>query len=46
MISMAHPDNAASRRVMVKVGLAITWGERRWEERDMDVVWYSNQVEA
>jgi len=40
VISIAHPDNLASRRVMEKLGLSLA-GSRRWEERGMDVVWYS-----
>ena len=42
VISIAHPDNLASRRVMEKVGLSLA-GARRWEERGMDVVWYSGR---
>ncbi len=40
VISIALPQNLASRRVMEKVGLAYA-GERHWEARDLDVVWYS-----
>ena len=40
VISIAHPANAASRRVMEKAGLSYA-GARRWEERGIDVVWYS-----
>jgi RimJ/RimL family protein N-acetyltransferase len=40
VISITHPDNAASRRVMEKAGLSFA-GERRWEEKGLDVVWYS-----
>ena len=40
VISIAHPGNAASRRVMQKAGLALA-GARRWEARGLDVVWYS-----
>ena len=43
-ISIAHPDNAASRRVMEKVGLAYA-GRRHWKERGIDVVWYSGGIE-
>lgn len=39
VISIAHPDNAASRRVMEKAGLSYA-GARRWEGRGLDVVWY------
>jgi len=38
IISIAHPDNRASRRVMEKVGLVFS-GEREW--RGGSVVWYS-----
>ncbi len=38
IISMAWPENAASRRVMEKIGLAFQGGTR-W--RDNDVVWYA-----
>jgi RimJ/RimL family protein N-acetyltransferase len=40
VISIARPGNAASRRVMEKAGLSYA-GARRWEEREIDVVWYS-----
>ena len=40
VISIARPDNLASRRVMEKVGLTYD-GETRWEAREIDVVWYS-----
>jgi RimJ/RimL family protein N-acetyltransferase len=39
VISIAHPHNAASRRVMEKAGFSFA-GEGRWEERGLDVVWY------
>ena len=42
VISITHPDNTASRRVMEKAGLTFA-GERRWEERGLDVVWYSQR---
>lgn len=38
IISIAHPANAASRRVMEKAGLTFQ-GETRW--RSFDVVWYA-----
>ena len=41
VISIAHPENLASRRVMEKVGLRYA-GARRWEGRKLDVVWYSS----
>ena len=44
VISIAHPDNAASRRVMEKAGLTYA-GARRWEQRALDVVWYSRRRE-
>ncbi len=44
VISIAHPDNAASRAVMEKAGLTYA-GARRWEERGLDVVWYSVRAE-
>ncbi len=40
VISIARPENAASRRVMEKAGLAYA-GETHWEGRGIDVVWYS-----
>jgi RimJ/RimL family protein N-acetyltransferase len=40
VISIARPENAASRRVMEKAGLSYA-GETRWEARGIDVVWYS-----
>ncbi len=40
VISIAHPANVGSHRVMEKVGLSFA-GERHWAERQMDVVWYS-----
>jgi RimJ/RimL family protein N-acetyltransferase len=40
VISIALPENAASRRVMEKAGLTYA-GATRWEARDIDVVWYS-----
>lgn len=43
VISIAHPGNAASRRVMEKVGLTYA-GRRHWPERGLDVVWYSSAV--
>ena len=43
VISIAHPDNSGSRRVMEKAGLTYA-GARRWEERSFDVVWYSSQA--
>lgn len=42
VISITHPDNAASRRVMEKAGLSYA-GARRWEARGLDVVWYASQ---
>lgn len=42
VISITNPDNAGSRRVMEKAGLAYA-GARRWEERGLDVVWYSTR---
>ena len=45
VISIAHPDNAASRRVMEKVGLTYA-GSRHWEERGIDVVWYGTRLFA
>jgi len=41
VISIAHPDNAASQRVMANVGLRYA-GARHWDARGIDVVWYSN----
>ena len=38
VISIALPQNLASRRVMEKAGLTLR-GERRW--KDMDLVWYA-----
>jgi len=43
VISIAHPENAASRRVMEKAGLSYA-GARRWEARGIDVVWYSKAL--
>jgi RimJ/RimL family protein N-acetyltransferase len=43
VISIAHPDNAASRRVMEKAGLAYA-GRHHWPQRGLDVVWYSSAV--
>ena len=40
VISIAHPDNVASHRVMQKAGLTFA-GRGRWEERGLPVVWYS-----
>lgn len=40
VISIAHPDNRASHRVMEKAGLTYA-GRRMWGERGIDVVWYS-----
>ena len=45
VISIAHPDNAASRRVMEKAGLTYA-GSRHWEERGIDVVWYGTKLFA
>jgi len=45
VISIAHPDNAASRRVMEKVGLSYA-GARHWTARNIDVVWYSTSAAA
>ena len=45
VISIAHPDNAASRRVMEKAGLTYA-GARRWEQRALDVVWYSRLAQS
>ncbi|MEJ7715530.1 MAG: GNAT family N-acetyltransferase [Thermoleophilaceae bacterium] len=45
VISIAHPDNAASRRVMEKAGLSYA-GARHWKARDIDVVWYSTSAAA
>ena len=45
VISIALPENAASRRVMEKVGLTYA-GARRWEQRALDVVWYSRRVQS
>jgi len=42
VISITHPDNAGSRRVMEKAGLSFA-GARHWQERGMDVVWYSRR---
>ena len=42
VISISHPDNLGSRRVMEKVGLSYA-GARHWEARSMDVVWYSGR---
>ena len=39
IISICHPDNVASRRVMEKVGLRYA-GQTRWEAKGMEVVWY------
>ena len=40
VISIARPENAASRRVMEKAGLTYA-GATVWEARGIDVVWYS-----
>ncbi len=45
IISIAHPANAASHRVMEKAGLERA-GELRWEARGIDVVWYSSRGSA
>ncbi len=45
VISIAHPDNVASRRVMEKAGLTYA-GARRWEQRGLDVVWYSRLAQS
>jgi [ribosomal protein S5]-alanine N-acetyltransferase len=42
VISIARPENAASRRVMEKAGLTYA-GATVWEAREIDVVWYSIQ---
>jgi ribosomal-protein-alanine N-acetyltransferase len=42
VISIAHPDNVGSQKVMEKAGLTYA-GARRWEERGLDVVWYSSR---
>jgi RimJ/RimL family protein N-acetyltransferase len=39
VISIALPQNAASRRVMEKVGFSYA-GEHLWEARELQVVWY------
>lgn len=39
VISIAHPENRASRRVMENVGLTFA-GCRHWAGRGLDVVWY------
>jgi RimJ/RimL family protein N-acetyltransferase len=39
VISICHPDNAASRRVMEKAGLKLA-GEGRWEAKGLEIVWY------
>jgi len=44
LISIAHPANAPSHRVMEKVGLTRA-GSRHWPERGIDVVWYSRRHE-
>jgi RimJ/RimL family protein N-acetyltransferase len=43
IISIAHPDNLASRRVMEKVGLGYA-GRRLWEGKGIEIVWYSSEV--
>lgn len=43
IISIAHPDNRASRRVMEKAGLVFS-GEREW--RGGPVVWYAIERSA
>jgi len=45
VISISAPGNAASRRVMEKAGLRFA-GARHWEQRGLDVVWYSSAVAA
>ena len=45
VISIAHPDNLGSRRVMEKAGLTYA-GRRVWEERGLEVVWYSTGSES
>jgi RimJ/RimL family protein N-acetyltransferase len=44
VISIAHPRNRASHRVMERIGLARA-GAMRWEAREMDVVWYSRRAD-
>jgi RimJ/RimL family protein N-acetyltransferase len=45
VISIAHPDNAASQRVMAKAGMTYA-GTRRWDARGIDVVWFSRAAEV
>ncbi len=45
VISIAHPENTGSRRVMEKAGLTLA-GERHWAERGLDVVWYSLRAQS
>jgi RimJ/RimL family protein N-acetyltransferase len=40
VISICHPDNTASRRVMEKAGLRHA-GQTWWEAKGMEVVWYA-----
>lgn len=40
VISIAHPENLGSQRVMQKAGLSFA-GRLRWEARGIDVVWFS-----
>ena len=43
VISITHPDNVASQRVMEKVGLQRA-GLMHWAARGIDVVWFSLRV--
>lgn len=43
VISIAHPDNVASQRVMEKAGLAFA-GRMIWAERNLDVVWFQRSA--
>lgn len=45
VISITHPENRASQRVMKKAGLSYA-GSRRWEGRGLDVVWYSTKTKG
>jgi RimJ/RimL family protein N-acetyltransferase len=45
IISITHPENTASMRVMEKVGLAYA-GRRFWEGKGIEIVWYAGTAPA
>lgn len=45
VISITHPDNRGSQRVMEKAGLSYA-GRRIWQQRGIEVVWYALTADA